>query len=631
MRGRPGTCVLWNKLLAPTRLRHGRRFPRDDGNPTRWAKNMSIQTASQALPAGLGRGRRSNRIAVLRTDTVAWSEITSEIEQWGPGEGLSSWELLSASGFLNGATQAGFDLVWRFWKVGESPEEVVASLSGDDAVIIPAPYDEHLPAVLMLLEVGVPVVLAYSRLADPRACWVACDNRGGVVQAVQHLARLGHRRIGYVGGPRNIMDFREREQGYLEGMANAGLPVNPTWVAAAGIQRDNPESKATAAQVLQGKDRPSAVVCATDPLAIGLIEQAWELGLRVPDDVAVTGFDDLPEALEVLPHLSSIRQPTLEIANHACYLAACCVLGQSPVFRAWQLDLPTTLVIRESCGGAPGLQIALGDGAGAEAGPQTMRQELEWRMRQLVAMNQEMEELLYVASHDLRAPLITIQGFASALQRNYGGALDERGQQHLKRIERGVDNMRGLIDSLLTLSRAHKQPLNPKPVRVRSVITRALSDLDAMITERNARVQVSRRMPTVLADEVALYQVFLNLLSNALRYLGDQPTPLIAISHKAYPEEHEFTVQDNGVGIAPEHHREVFQAFRRLGQVAVEGAGIGLSTVKRIILRHGGRVWVDSQLGQGAAFRFTLPRREANYDRDDDHQEDAQRHPDHRG
>ena len=118
-------------------------------------------------------------------------------------------------------------------------------------------------------------------------------------------------------------------------------------------------------------------------------------------------------------------------------------------------------------------------------------------------------------------------------------------------------------------------------------------------------------MPTVLADEVALYQVFLNLISNALKYLGDQPAPMISVSSQTLPEECEFTVRDNGVGIAPEHHEEVFQVFRRLNQTEAEGAGIGLSTVKRIVLRHGGRIWVDSQAGRGAAVRFTLPRREA--------------------
>lgn len=575
---------------------------------------MGVEAAPRTLPVGFGRGRRSNTLAVLQVATVGWAEVMSEVEQWAPEEGVSTWEMTSFGGFINGAIRSGFDLVWRIWKIGESPGDIAASLAGHDAVIIPAPYDEHMPAVTTLLEAGVPVVLAYSRTDDPRAGWVACDNRGAIVQVVRHLVRIGHQNIGFVGGPHNITDFREREEGYFDGMESAALQVNPAWVTAAGVNREPAAVKAVVAPLLEAKERPTALVCATDPLAIGVMEYAWELGLRIPEDLAVTGFDDTPEATQVIPHLTTVRQPIVEIANHACYLAACCVMGQHPVFNSWRLDLPTTLLTRESCGATPSIAPQV---EGTGTGPHAVRQELEWRMRQLTAMNQEMQELLYVASHDLRAPLVTIQGFASSLQRKCGDALDDRGRHYLQRIEFSVDNMRELIDSLLTLSRAHNQPLKLKPVHTRQVVLRVVADLKGMIEDRGARVQVGRRMPSVLADEVALYQVFQNLLTNALKYLGDQPAPFIAVNCKTHAEEHEFTVLDNGIGIAPEHHEEVFQAFRRLGQVEVDGAGIGLSTVKRIVLRHGGRVWVDSQPGQGAAFRFTLPHRELDYDRDE--------------
>jgi DNA-binding LacI/PurR family transcriptional regulator len=421
---------------------------------------MGIQTLSKAVPAGFGRGRRSNTIVLLRADAADWAEIPDHVEQWAPEQGLSPWEQDSGSGFLFGAAQAGYDLLWRSWRTDESPEQVVDSLIGYDAVIVPAPYDENLPAVRMLLDAGVPVVLAYSQMDDPRVCWVACENRLAVTEAVRHLVRLGHTRIGYVGGPRNVMDFRDRERGYVDGMVQGELQINPDWVAATGLDRTEVEIKAAATRVLGGQDRPSAVVCAEDALAIGVMEKAWEMDLRVPEDVAVVGFDDTPEVFELIPHLTSIRQPTVEIANRACYLAACCVAGEQPVFNAWQVELPTTLMIRESCGGARGLYLELGNGPGETNGGHSIRQELEWRMRQLTAMNQEMQDLLYVASHDLRAPLVTIQGFASSLQRKYGDKLDDGGKHYLTRIGCSVDNMRNLIESLLTLSRAHNQPLS---------------------------------------------------------------------------------------------------------------------------------------------------------------------------
>ena len=572
--------------------------------------------AGQQIPVGFGRGRQTNRIVVFRTSTVLSESIPPELYQWGPEEHLDYWSQAAVDGFVFGAGATGFDFVWRTWKKGESQAKAVEGLLAHDAVIVLVPRDEDTSLIQQLAACGLPVVLAYGRRPDPRLPWVACDNAGGISQAVRHLARLGHQRIAYLGGPPNVSDYHERQQGYLAGIAAVGLPVDPGLIIDRGPTYEPEDMRAMASHLLRQNPRPTAMVCASDSMASAVIEQAWEMGLNVPGDLAVTGFDDSQEALQTIPHLTTIRQPVLEIANRAMYLAACAAVGQEPGTGSWQLELPVSLVIRESCGPAPGAKAPAGEHPVPEAGPQTVRQELEWRMRQLAGMNQEMRELLYVASHDLRAPLITIQGFAGTLERKYGQALDERGRDYLFRIRRSVDNMRELIDALLSLSRAHNQPLDLRPVSSREVVERVLSDLESTIAQKRARMRVARHLPTVVVDELALYQVFLNLIGNALKYLGDQPAALISISYQLRPEEHEFSVQDNGVGIAPEHQEEVFQAFRRLGEVETEGAGIGLTTVKRVILRHGGRIWVDSQKGQGATFRFTLPRREVNYDRD---------------
>jgi signal transduction histidine kinase len=461
----------------------------------------------------------------------------------------------------------------------------------------------------MLADLGIPAVLAWARHPDPRYPSVNCDNGGGVTQAVHHLSRLGHTRIGYLSGSPIIAAFGERRQAYYSAMASAGLDVDPRWVAECGQDYDEANTRAVISGLLGRADRPSALICFNDNTALLVIERAREMGLRVPDDLAVVGFDDVEEALQVIPHLTTVRQPIRDIASLSFHLLACCIEGQQPSTGSWQVEVPVTLVIRESCGAAPS------PGASPDSeGPHSVRQELEWRMRQLAAVNQEMQELLHAASHDLRSPLITIQGFVSTLERKYHDRLDEQGRHYLDRIGRSVESMEGLIGSLLTLSRAHTRPLDSQPVSLHEVVERVRVDLQGIITEKQAHLRLKRRLPTVFADENALYQVFLNLIGNALKYMGDQPAPLITIGHHAWPEEHEFTVQDNGIGIAPEHHEEVFQAFRRVAAVPVEGAGIGLAIVKRIILRHGGRIWVDSQPGQGAAFRFTLPRRDVNYD-----------------
>ncbi len=589
---------------------------------------MTTQLAPRQAPGGFGRGRRTNRIAVVRHATH-WP-FKDYVDPWGPEESLDVWTSQAVNGFLNAAQETLLDLVWRFWRQGESPEEVADDLMECDAVVMFTPRVEHSTLTHALVERGVPVVLSWNRDPDPRVAWVTCDNRGGIAQIVHHFARLGHEHIGYFGGDGSISAFEERREGYLAGMAREGLTVTPELLTELIADAESAEIRAAAARLLGRRDRPTALICVTDEVAIASIEVANEMKLRVPEDLAVSGFDDVDEALLIIPHLTTIRQPTTGIASTAFYLAACAAVGQEPEMAGWQVEMPVTLVVRESCGSAPTIRSYEG-GDAAHAGPQTVRQELEWRMRQLAAMNQEMKELLHVASHDLRSPLVTIQGFASTLERKYGEVLDERGKGYLHRIRRSVDNMGDLIDQLLTLSRAHNQPLSLKPLRAREVVRRVVDDLQGEITQVKARVRVARRMPTVLADEVTLYQVFLNLIGNALKYTDPSRPALVSITHQSRPEEHEFTVQDNGVGIAPEHREEVFQAFRRLGEVEAEGVGIGLTTVKRIILRHGGRVWVDSQKGQGSAFRFTLPRRERNFDDDDSSEGEGQdqRHPGH--
>ena len=429
---------------------------------------MSVETAARVRPVGFGRGRRSNAIAVVSANSASWFRLLPHIDEFGPEDGLSAWDLTAANGFLSGATLAGFHFTWRHWCVGEPPEEVAASLLDHDAVILVVPGDAQQPLVDMLAEAGLPLVLAYCRWPDPRVCWAACDNHGGIMSAVRHLVRAGHQHIAYLGGPRSVPDTREREQGYYDAMLGAGLKARPEWIAATGPSGESAEVRVAIEQLLAAPERPSAIVCAGDSLAIAVMDRARELGLRVPGDLAVTGFDDLPEALHVIPHLTSVRQPTFDIARWACYLAACCAMGQTPAFGAWQLDLPTTLVIRDSCGSASPLSGAPGDGLQPESDLQSVRQELEWRLRQLTGMEAEMHELLYVASHDLRAPLITIEGFASTLQRKYADRLDEQGQRYLQRIEHSVESMRGLIDSLLALSRAHSRPLDLQPVQTRT-------------------------------------------------------------------------------------------------------------------------------------------------------------------
>jgi len=576
---------------------------------------MSVETAVQHSPVGFGRGRRTSRVAVIQPLTSDWMSVPSRIRQWPAEQDIDPWLRTALSGFLSASDQTAFYLLWHQWRKGQTAEEVVHSLFPDqaDTAIILAPREEHAALYPLLESMEVPFVIAYARRPEPHYPWVACDNRGGVARVVQHLANLGHRRIAFLTGGGRVADFQERQQGYLDGMHALGLQADPSLIVEAGLRELASEIAPAATALLRRPDRPTAVVCATDVMALSVVEAAWQLGIRVPDDVAVVGFDDSDYAAQSIPPLTTVHQPILEIANRAGYLAVCAVTGQQPETGSWQIDLPTSLVVRESCGaawtGRTSRRGSVSPPHRADAEGDTIRRQLEHHMRQLAATQSQMEQLLYVASHDLRAPLITIEGFATILERKCWDLLDLRGRDCVTRIRHSVANLGKLTDALLTLSRAHREQLSLTRTSVADVVDRVLRDLEVPIAERKVQVRVSSRLPIVLADETAFYRIFLNLVGNAVKFLGEQPHPAICISHRFRPDEHQFSVEDNGIGIAPEHQEMIFQLFRRGPDAQhTEGQGIGLSLVKNLVLRHGGRIWVESQKGHGATFHFTLPR-----------------------
>jgi len=281
--------------------------------------------------------------------------IPQSIPEWGPdlGLGYDSFCLTVLKGLAAGGQETGFDFVWRYWQDGQSPSDLARILPAYDGVIFLSPRDQHRPLVEMLADLGVPAVLAWARHSDPRYASVTCDNAGGIAQAVRRIAGLGRKRIGYMSGPRVVASFRERYQAYFDAMSGVGLEVDRRWVLEASAMDGLAERKAAVARALAPLDRPSALICCDDTGAVAAIEQAWEMGLRVPDDLAVTGFDDSEDALQIIPHLTTVRQPISDMASLAMYLAAYAIEGQQPSTGAWQVRLPTTLVIRESSGAAP--------------------------------------------------------------------------------------------------------------------------------------------------------------------------------------------------------------------------------------------------------------------------------------
>jgi PAS domain S-box-containing protein len=224
----------------------------------------------------------------------------------------------------------------------------------------------------------------------------------------------------------------------------------------------------------------------------------------------------------------------------------------------------------------------------------------------LEASNEELEAFCYSVAHDLRAPLRGIQGFSQALLEDYSAAVDPKGQEYLKRVSSAALRMSELIDDLLTLSRISRGPLTRGPVDVTSIATRTAGDL-----ARTQGRQVKTTIPDGLAanaDARLLQIVFENLLGNAWKFTSKIADPSVEVGSQSIDGAVQFFVRDNGAGFDPAYASKLFAPFQRLhSDKEFSGTGIGLATVQRIVRRHGGRVWANAAVNQGASFYFTLP------------------------
>jgi PAS domain S-box-containing protein len=221
--------------------------------------------------------------------------------------------------------------------------------------------------------------------------------------------------------------------------------------------------------------------------------------------------------------------------------------------------------------------------------------------------NLELQRFAYFVSHDLQTPLRSIASFVQLLQSTYGGKLDTRGNDWIDRTIGSVHYLQTLIKDLLAYSRVDSQSAPFVRVPFAEIVKDAVSLLDASIRESGA-VITTGDTPDVIGDRAQLVQLLMNLLGNAIKYRGPEP-PRIDISAAMTSDQAGwiFSVQDNGIGIAPRHHERIFEIFRRLhdGQ-EYPGTGIGLAICRRVVHRHGGRIWVESEAGRGSAFKFTL-------------------------
>ena len=237
---------------------------------------------------------------------------------------------------------------------------------------------------------------------------------------------------------------------------------------------------------------------------------------------------------------------------------------------------------------------------------QELERKVQERTVDLQAVIQELEAFTYSVSHDLRAPLRGINGFSQALVEDYGPALDETARGYLRRIEMGAARMGELIDDLLNLSRLSRSVMKMRDVNLSELATELLKRLHREDSQRQVNWQVAEGLIAV-GDERLLTIVLENLLGNAWKFTARQHTAEITVGSSRSASETVFFIQDNGAGFDMAYADKLFRPFQRLhGQQEFEGTGIGLATVQRIIHRHGGRIWAESELARGATFYFTL-------------------------
>jgi len=228
---------------------------------------------------------------------------------------------------------------------------------------------------------------------------------------------------------------------------------------------------------------------------------------------------------------------------------------------------------------------------------------------ELQRSNRELEQFAAIASHDLKEPLVTVGGFLALLKRRYEGNLDAEANGHIRYALESVERMERLIGELLEYSRVSTQAKPFQVIDSSAVLDIALRNLAGPLLSK--RVLVTHDpLPEITANSIQIGQLFQNLISNAIKFCRNE-APRIHVSAVCKEREHIFSVQDNGIGIAPESADEIFMAFRRLHDGdEFPGTGLGLATCAKIVERHCGRIWVESKLGEGSTFFFTIPVRE---------------------
>ena len=288
-------------------------------------------------------------------------------------------------------------------------------------------------------------------------------------------------------------------------------------------------------------------------------------------------------------YFNDIRPLDLEISSYLILVMGTLFSGAAGLF-TWSLETRESFLEKEVEG---------------------RTRDIQAKNEELVKKNEEVENFIHIISHDLKAPVVSIQGFASILKKELGALLEGTRLDYFNRIQANAQQMSTLILDLLEFSRVGRIEDEKESVAMEGLLKEVLEELKPEIDKRNIRVHLAGHFPALWGARKRLIQVMTNLVSNAVKYMGSPAEPLIDIgcSDSAQAPSCTFWVKDNGIGIKQEFQGKMFQIFQRApNQLKVEGSGIGLSIVKKIVELNGGRVWVESEEGQGSAFFVSWPK-----------------------
>ncbi len=245
----------------------------------------------------------------------------------------------------------------------------------------------------------------------------------------------------------------------------------------------------------------------------------------------------------------------------------------------------------------------------------TESKKAEARLKEYTAnlkrSNQELDDFVYIVSHDLKEPLRGLYSYSQFLQEDYGDRLDEAGQEKLNTLKKLAIRMEELIDTLLYYSRLGRSELAFRSTDLNKVLQQTLDLIEHMAREENATITIHEKLPTIPCDRARVGEIFRNLIVNGIKYNDNEKKHIeigCTTDHKDYPGQNVFYVSDNGIGIDEKNRDVVFKMFKRLhGRDAYGGGtGAGLAFVKKIVDRHGGKVWIESNKDEGSTFYFTL-------------------------